>query len=86
MNSYESGQEKVLLLLAGIVDELCQMYIVKTHDVADAVGLIQPTSCIGDYMLSGLLLNSLVAVTVPIIVSTPSNLQTRVANVTRSIV
>jgi hypothetical protein len=48
MNSYESGQEKVLLLSAGILDELCQTYIVETHDVADAVGLVQSTSCIGD--------------------------------------
>jgi hypothetical protein len=86
MNSYESGQEKVLLLSAGILDELCQTYIVETHDVADAVGLVQSTSCIGDYTLSDLLLNSLITVIIPIIVSTPSNLQTRVANVTRSIV
>jgi hypothetical protein len=54
MNSYESGQEEVLSLLDGMIDGLCQTYIVETHDVADAVGLVQSTSSVGNCAVSDL--------------------------------
>jgi hypothetical protein len=38
----------VLLLSAGFLDELGQTHIVETHDVADAVGLVQSTRCVGN--------------------------------------
>jgi hypothetical protein len=49
MNSYEPGHEEVLLLSVGYLDELNRTHIVETHDVTDAVLLVQSTRCIGNY-------------------------------------
>jgi hypothetical protein len=58
MDSYESGHKEVLLLSAGFFDELGQTHIVETHDVADAVGLVQSTRCVGNCTQSGLMPDS----------------------------
>jgi hypothetical protein len=60
MNSYESGHEEVLLLSAGFLDELGQTHIVETHDVADAVGLVQSTRCVGNCTQSDLMQDNLI--------------------------
>lgn len=59
--------------------------VVQAHDISDAIVLVQPPRRVGNYNVVRSEQYNAFDNNMPIMVSTPSSLHTRVANVTRSI-
>lgn len=88
MNTYEPSHVEVLEnVRVSLQGYRGFTHVIQTHDVSHAVSLVETASGVCDCICCQLnSLARLFVTTVPIMVSTPSSLHTRVANVTKSIV